>query len=138
MQQKWQLVTDGTLPLDEMLSDLGVPDVKLWRSYIKEARLSQEKHNIDIESAVSRLHQSEMDKASGEEGHGGSPNMHIARQTILQEADATAQELIQLPVEERKSRLAQMQKEDYVTYCVIVKQLEALRIRMEREENQQG
>ncbi len=137
MQQKWQLVTDGTLPLDEMLSDLGVPDVKLWRSYIKDARLAQEKHSIDIERAVSRLHQAEMDKSSGEEGQGGAPNMHIARQAILQEADATAQELIQLPVDERKSRLAQMQKEDYVTYCVIVKQLEALRIRMEREENQQ-
>jgi hypothetical protein len=138
LTQKWQLVTDGTLPLDEMLSDIGVPDVKLWRSYIKEARLSQEKHNIDVERAVTNLHNIELEKDSGQGGPNGAPNMHVARQAILQEADATAQELIQLPVNDRKSRLSQMEKEDYVTYCVIVKQLEALRTQMEREQNQQG
>ena len=133
-QQMWELVRDRKLPIDEVFSELGFPEPHIWRQYLKDSLVKEERHNLQLERAKTKLMQTEMEKDAGDPEMGGAPNMHLARQVIMQEAEELAMQLIDLPHGDRRSYLSHIQDEDYITYCVVLKRLEALRRLQGREQ----
>ena len=132
-QQRMQLVQSGQLPMDEMMNDLGMPDLELWRSYLRSSRIDEEKFQIMMSREISRIRQQEAEREQSDPSLEEGGNMHIAKQSIVGEAEQIAQELAGQDTPYVKSYLSDLSQEDYVTYAVVVKKLEELRGIQRRE-----
>ena len=133
LQQRMQLAQSGQIPMDELMFDLGMPSMDLWRSYLLETRLNEESFQIRLAREVTTLQQQEAEKEQQDKSIVEGGNMHIAKQAIIQEAEQFAQELAQQDSSYVRSTLDQLSKEDFVTYAVTVKKLDELRTMQRRE-----
>lgn len=133
LQQRMQLAQSGQIPMDELMGDLGMPSMDLWRSYIMETRLAEESFQIRMSREITKLQQLEAEKEQTDASVVEGGNMHIAKQAIVQEAEQIAQEIAGQDTRYIKSYLSQLSQEDYVTYAVVVKKLEELRTMQRRE-----
>lgn len=136
-QQKMQLVQNGQLPLDEMMTDLGMPDLDHWRGYMKESRLEEETFQIELSREIAKLQRLEAEKEETDRSLVEGGNDHIAKQRIIQDAESLAQELAGQSTGYIKSYLSDLSQEDYVTYAVVVKKLEELRDIQRRDMQEQ-
>jgi hypothetical protein len=136
-QQRMQLVQNGQLPMDEMMNDLGMPDLELWRSYLLSSRIDEEKFQIMMSREITKLQQQEANREMYDPSLEEGSNMHIAKQSIVGEAEQIAQELAGKDTSYIKSYLSDLSQEDYVTYAVVVKKLEELRGIQRREMKEQ-
>lgn len=125
IQQKLDLVAAGRLPIEEVVEDIGLPSVRLWRQYIKASKLAEERSALELESAVTKMREAYVEQENASE-NGEAPNMALARQLIVEEAENTAQELSQLTPQERRSRTEALKTSDYVLYAVVIKKLETI------------
>lgn len=133
LQQRFQLAQSGQIPLDELMHDLGMPSMDLWRSYLMETQLSQQKFQIELARETTKLSQQEAEREQTDNSVAEGSNMHIAKQTITEKAEQYAAELADQDSSYVRSALDQLSKEDYVLYAVTVKKLDELRNMQRRE-----
>lgn len=133
LQQRMQLVQTGQLPMDELMNDLGMPSLDLWRSYMKEGVLDEERYKIEVNRAVAKMQQDEVEREQMDSSTVEGGNMHIAKQNIITEAEQMAEELSGQDSGYVRSVLSDVAQEDFVLYAVVAKKLEELRGIQRRE-----
>jgi hypothetical protein len=105
-------------------------DLENEQDKIVEDEIRQYKQQKEISDKIQEIETSLQAQAEQEAAQGqGGPNYNNPQQTIGQ-ADQIAQQLSQMPYEQRKSQLLALQKEDYVMYSVVIQRLEALNQQM--------
>jgi hypothetical protein len=118
-------ISDDTIA-DQLDLDLEEEQDKIVEDSIREYKL-QKKIQSKIQELETSLAAQAEQQASASSGQGA--NYNNAQQTIAQ-ADQIAQQLAQVPYEQRKSELLALQKEDYIIYSVVVQRLEELNNQM--------
>lgn len=133
LQQKMQMAQQGLIPMDELMSDLGMPDMYLWESYLKETKLRDQRFQLELNREVTRINQEEAEREQTDPSVPEGSNMYAAKEAILQQAEQMAQELAGQDTGWIKSYLSDVSQEDFVLYSVVVKKLEELRGIQRRE-----
>ena len=124
-------ISDDTIAsqLDIKLSE---EEPKLVEDAIRQYKLDKQiKNKIqELESSLA-----ERAKAQVAQQQGNTADYNNQQQTIAQ-ADQIAEELFNVPYEQRKSELLALQKEDYVMYSIVIQRLEELKTERTRSATQ--
>lgn len=118
-------VSDTTIA-EQMDVDMEEEENKIVEDAIRQYKLNKEiegKIN-EMETSLSAQAEQEANMASG-----AAVDYNNQQQTIAQ-ADQLAQQLVQIPYEQRKSQLLALQKEDFVMYSIVIQRLEEINNQM--------
>lgn len=126
MDAKWKMAQSGELPFEEFTRDLGIPDPELWRGALLENEKARLRFERRKERILDEVQRNELEKMQESDVSGG-PNMALARQQLVQEAESLAEQLMHVGNDDRQSYLRQIQKEDYVLHAILVRKIEELR-----------
>jgi len=123
-------ISDTTIA-DQLDIDLEEEQDKIIDDSVRQYKLSK-----NINSKIEELEMSLAAKAEQEAAQqsGAAVDYNNPQQTIAQ-ADGIAQQMIQMPYEERKSQLLALQKEDYVMYSIVIQRMEELNTQMKNSAN---
>jgi len=122
MQSVGNLVSKSTLQ-EALNLDPDKERERLMQEQLSEHDMQQEIEQELKERAATAQAQTQMEV---EEQETGRPSQYNQQKMIAQ-AQEQAMQLLQVPYEERKSILAQLQNEDYVMWALVSKQLEFMR-----------
>ena len=98
------------------------------RERIREEQLADHDMQVDLQREIEKRTKNISQMAQDQEQaamNGTIPRYN--QQEIIAKAQELAMQLAQIPYEQRRSALAQLQNEDYIMWSVVSKQLETIR-----------